>query len=271
MRHDRLQSVCYISTKGQGLYSVFQSAPPQKEDMTRLLVLSDIHGNWPALLAVAAQADLSRVDQIINCGDTTVYAPFANQVLDWLADCRALSILGNTDSKICRLLQGESFRKPGSAEKRIMYIRTAETLSRRNQQRLLALEKQGRLEAGGRRIAFFHGSPARQSEFLYPGTPKKRYQELARLAKAEIILTGHTHEPQHKIVGDAHFLNPGSAGRMFDGNPAASYLILELGRKKIRAEFRRCAYDAELVAQGLAQAGLPEIYAEMFLQGRKLN
>lgn len=239
--------------------------------MTRLLVLSDIHGNWPALLAVAAQADLSRVDQVINCGDTTVYAPFANQVLDWLADCRALSILGNTDSKVCRLLQGESFRKPGSADKRIMYLHTAETLSRQNQQRLLALKKHGRLEVEGRRIAFFHGSPAKQSEFLYADTPKKRWRELADHAKADIILTGHTHEPYHKIIGGTHFLNPGSVGRMFDGNPAASYLILELGRKKIRAEFRRCAYDAELVAQGLAQAGLPEIYAEMFRQGRKLN
>ena len=270
MRHDRLQSVCYISIKGQVLYSVFKSLPLQK-NMARLLVLSDIHGNWPALLAVSAQADLSHVDQIINCGDTTVYAPFANQVLDWLADRRALSILGNTDSKVVKLLNGKEFKKPSSAEKRIMYTHTAETLSKRNQQRLLALEKQGRLEAEGRRIAFFHGSPAKQSEFLSADTPEKRWQELAYLAKADIILTGHTHEPQHKIVGGVHFLNPGSVGRMFDGNPAASYLLLELGRKKIRAEFRRCAYDAGLVAQGLAEAALPEIYAEMFRQGLKLN
>lgn len=263
--------MCYISTKGQGLYSVFKSALPQKKDMTRLLVLSDIHGNWPALLAVAAQADLSRVDQIINCGDTTVYAPFANQVLDWLTDCRALSVLGNTDSKVRRLLRGGSFRKPGSAEKRIMYVHTAATLSGQNRQRLDALRKNGLTQAEGRRIAVCHGSPARQDEFLYPGTPKKRYRELARMAKAEIILAGHTHEPQHKIAGSAHFFNPGSVGRMFDGNPAASYLLLELGRKKIRAEFRRCPYDAELVAQELAKAGLPEIYAEMFRQGRKLN
>ncbi|MGX9727412.1 MAG: metallophosphoesterase family protein [Candidatus Electronema sp. VV] len=241
--------------------------------MTRLLVLSDIHGNWPALLAVAAQADLSRVDQIINCGDTTVYAPFANQVLDWLADRRALSILGNTDSKVIKLLNGKEFKKPSSAEKRIMYTHTAETLIRRNKKRLLAMKKQGRLQLGTHRIAFFHGSPDEPSEFLFTSTPDQRFRELAASTEAEIIITGHSHEAYHKIIGGVHFLNPGSVGRMFDGNPAASYLILELGlgRKKIRAEFRRCAYDAELVAQGLAQAGLPEIYAAMFLQGLKLN
>lgn len=239
--------------------------------MSRILLLSDIHGNWPALLAVATQVDLSRCDYIINCGDSTVYAPFANQVLDWLADHRALSILGNTDSKVVKLLNGKAFKKPSSAEKRIMYTHTAETLIRRNKQRLLAMEKQGRLQVEKHRIAFFHGSPDNQSEFLCASTPDQRFHELANSTEAEIIITGHSHEPYHKIIGDVHFLNPGSVGRMSDGNPAASYAVLELEKKNIRAEFCRCTYEVETVVQGLAQAGLPAIYADMYCKGRKLN
>jgi putative phosphoesterase len=239
--------------------------------MNRILVLSDIHGNWPALQAIAAEVSSDRCDLIINCGDSTVYAPFADQVLDWLRKNRVVSILGNTDSKVVKLLKGKDFRKPGRAEKRIMYTHTAETLSCRNQQMLLGLPKKGRLTAAGRRIAFFHGSPAKHTEFLSVSTPAERFQELARKAQADIILTGHTHEPLHNVVNSVHFFNPGSVGRMFDGNPAASYLVLQLDKENIQAEFRRCAYKVEEVVAGLRQAGLPEIYADMFRQGRKLN
>jgi hypothetical protein len=58
---------------------------------------------------------------------------------------------------------------------------------------------------------------------------------------------------------------------MFDGNPAASYLVLELDNRKIEVTFRRCAYAVEEVVAKLQQAGLPEIYGTMFRQGRKLN
>lgn len=239
--------------------------------MKRILVLSDIHGNWPALRATAAEAAAASFDLIINCGDSTVYAPFADQVLDWLRQEQVMSILGNTDSKVVKLLKGKEFHKPGSREKRIMYTHTAETLSKDNQQFLLSLKKKGSVRIGTRRIAFFHGSPAKHTEFLFPGTQKKRFQELARTAEADIILTGHTHLPLHKIVNNVHFFNPGSVGRMFDGQPTASYLVLELDGKQIQAQFRRCAYAVEEVAAKLQQAGLPEMYQEMFRQGRKLN
>ncbi len=239
--------------------------------MNRILVLSDIHGNWPALQAIAAEANLDHGDLIVNCGDSTVYAPFANQVLDWLRDQQALSILGNTDSKVVKLLQGKNFKKPSRAEKRIMYTHTAETLSCQNQQMLLALKKKGRVAFVGRQIVFFHGSPEKHTEFLFSSTPEERFRELAHHAEADIILTGHTHEPLHKIVDGVHFFNPGAVGRMFDSNPAASYLILELSKKKIQARFYRCAYDVEEIITRLRQEDLPKIYIDMFRQGRKLN
>ncbi len=239
--------------------------------MSRILLISDIHGNWPALQTVAEQADISHCDYILNCGDSTVYAPFGNEVLDWLSAHQALSILGNTDSKVVKLLKGKTFKKPNKPEKRIMYIHTAETLARRNRKFLLGLKKKAKLDVENHRLAFFHGSPEKHTEFLFPFTLSERFEQLAASTDADLIITGHSHVPYHKIIANTHFINPGSLGRMFDGEPTASFALLELDAKKVRVAFRRCSYDIEQVVDSLNREGLPKIYADMYRQGRKLN
>ncbi len=239
--------------------------------MTRILLISDIHGNFPALRAVAARADLGRCDHILNCGDCTVYAPFADQVMQWLQDNGVLSIRGNTDDKVIKLLKGKNFKKPGKAEKRIMYTHTAATLGKSGKEALCRLKKKEKLRAGGKKIRIFHGSPAHHTEFLFAHTPDSRFAELADQCRADIIVTGHSHTPYHKVIQGIHFINPGSVGRMFDGDPRASYAILTLERGEVRVDLQRCEYPVEEVVDGLAAAGLPEIYALMYRQGRKLN
>ena len=239
--------------------------------MIRILVISDIHGNYPALEAVAGQADIARCDYIFNCGDSTVYAPFANQVLDWLTEHGAVSILGNTDDKVIKLLKGKRFNKPGKAEKRIMYTHTAQILTSENRSILRGFTKKTKLEARDTLIKLFHGSPAKHTEFLFADTPDKRFRQLARNCRADIIITGHSHTPYYKIINTTHFINPGSVGRMFDGIPRASFAILELDRTKVQVNLYRCDYDIELVVAGLKNAELPDIYADMYRMGRKLN
>lgn len=239
--------------------------------MSRILVISDIHGNYPALQAVAEQVDIAHCDYIFNCGDSTVYAPFPNQVLDWLTEHGAVSILGNTDDKVIKLLKGKSFKKPGKAEKRIMYTHTAQILTPANRSILRGFTKKNKLEVQGRHIKLFHGSPVKHTEFLFANTPDKRFRQLARDCSGDIIITGHSHTPFHKIIDSTHFINPGSVGRMFDGIPRASFAIIELSPKKVQVNLCRCDYDIEQVVAGLEAAELPDIYAAMYRMGRKLN
>jgi putative phosphoesterase len=239
--------------------------------MTRILVISDIHGNYPALEAVAGQADIARCDYIFNCGDSTVYAPFANQVLDWLTEHGAVSILGNTDDKVIKLLKGKKFKKPGKAEKRVMYTHTAQILTPANRSILRDFPKKKKLVVKDTLIKLFHGSPAKHTDFLFADTPDKRFRLLARNCRADIIITGHSHTPYHKIINTTHFINPGSVGRMFDGIPKASYGIIELDKTKVQVNLHRCDYNIEQVVAGLEDAELPHIYAAMYRMGRKLN
>lgn len=236
-----------------------------------LLLLSDIHGNFPALSSVYSRENPEQYDHVINCGDSTVYATFPNETLRWLRQHRVISILGNTDLKVLKLLSGKNFKKPKKAEKRIMYTWTAENLEEKEAAYLRSLSRSFEFTAAGKKIGVFHGSPESVNEHLFAHTPNSRFRELTKKTGCDIILCGHSHTPFHKKVAGVHFINPGSVGRMFDGDPRASYAVLEIGEDQVRVRHFRTGYDIGRTVAGIGKALLPPIYGEMYQQGRKLN
>ena len=237
----------------------------------KILLISDIHGNYPALEAVSREVAPLACEHILNCGDSLVYAPFANETIDWLRNHHAFTIRGNTDDRVIKLLKGKSFKKPSKPEKRIMYTSTAAALSQDNSAFLLELKKKKLLRLGQTSIGLFHGSPADHEEFLCDDTPERRLKELAKETNCEVVVTGHSHVPYHRHVSGVHFINPGSVGRMFDGRPDASYAILELTQGEILVSHHRCPYDVEAVVRAINDHQLPAIYGEMFRTGSKRN
>ncbi len=77
---------------------------------------------------------------------------------------------------------------------------------------------------------------------------------------------GHTHQPWIREYGGVLFVNCGSVGKPKDGDPRASFAVLELGDGgDVRASIERVAYDAEAVAREVVAAGLPGEYAEKLI------
>ena len=58
---------------------------------------------------------------------------------------------------------------------------------------------------------------------------------------------------------------------MFDGDPRASFAILEPGNGTLDVQLLRVSYDIEKVVAELKRQNLPANYCDMFRQGRKLN
>jgi putative phosphoesterase len=237
----------------------------------RILLLSDIHANFPALAAIDRRTGAAGFDLILNSGDSTVFAPFPNETLAWLREHHVVSILGNTDRKVLKLLRGKSFVKPKMAEKRIMYTWTAEELTPENRLYLASIPTRRMLDIEGWRAGLFHGSPDDDDEFLFPETPEARFRELVPASGCDIVIIGHSHTPFHKKIGKVHFINPGSVGRMFDGTPETSFATLELAPGLVRVELHRCPYPVDQVIAGLRAHRLPAVYEEMYRTGRKLN
>ncbi len=244
-----------------------------------ILLISDIHANFPALSAVVSFFKKMKFELIINAGDSLVYGPFPNESLTWLQENNAHSILGNTDKKVKKLLRGKIFKKPRTKEKRIMYTWTAETLSAKSRDYLFSLPTSAQVTPRAQKIDgllplpidIFHGSPARDHEFLFVDTPNERFMELAALQPAPIVIVGHSHTPFHKQISGIHFINPGSVGRMFDGNPMASCAVLTFDSHEIQVKHYRIPYPIDQVTKALRKNDLPQIYSRMYKEGRKLN
>ena len=240
--------------------------------MKKILLLGDIHANYPALKAIDQYIKPNRFDRIVNTGDFTVYSTFPNETIEWFRRRKnAICILGNTDRKVLRILKGKKLKKPSKAEKRVMYFWTSEKLRPKNIAYLKTLPLKTEFTTRGLRIGIFHGTLEDPDEELFPSAPESRFRQLAKDSAFQVQIMGHSHAPYHKFVDGVHFINPGSVGRPFDGDPRTSLAILKVGSGKIGVEHFRIPYPVEKVVRGLKEQKLPNIYAKMFRIGKKLN
>ena len=241
--------------------------------MKEILLLGDVHANYPALKAIDDYLQLDRFDRIINTGDLTVYSTFPNETIHWFRNLedKAISILGNTDKRVLRVLKGKKLKKPKKKEKQVMYFWTCENLSTENIAYLKSLRKKNEFTIDGSRIGVFHGSLDDPNCELFPSTPDSRFNKLAKNSPYRVHIMGHSHVPYHKVIAGVHFINPGSVGRMFDGDPRTSFAILKIMSGEVAVEHFRIPYPVKDVVKGLNINKLPDIYCKMFLTGKKLN
>lgn len=152
-----------------------------------------------------------------------------------------------------------------------MYFWTSENLLPENVKYLKSLPEQTDFPIGPIRIGVFHGTCDDADEELFPDAPEARFRKLAKGSPCQIHIMGHSHVPYYKVAGGVHFINPGSAGRMFDGDPRASFAILKISSEKIGVEHFRIPYPVKEVVNSLKKNRLPNIYTKMFQIGKKLN
>ncbi len=240
--------------------------------MKKILVLGDIHANYPALKAVEKYVRPGKFHGIVNTGDFTVFSTFPNETIQWFRRRKkSVSILGNTDDRVLEILAGKELEKPRKEEKRVMYFWTCENLHAENVRYLKSLPKRQDFTVDDVRIGLFHGTADDEEELLFPRAPERRFRDLAKGSPYRVHIMGHSHVPYHRCIDGVHFVNPGSVGRMFDGDPRASFAILTVSSGKIEAYHFRIPYPVEEVIEGLRKNRLPDIYEKMYRKGKKLN
>ncbi|HEX2194917.1 MAG TPA: metallophosphoesterase family protein [Candidatus Limnocylindria bacterium] len=239
----------------------------------RLAVLSDIHSNLAALEAV--RNDLPRVDEIWVLGDIVGYGPQPNEVIVALQQMGARSVLGNHDAAAIGTIDSGWFN-PDAARAIRWTSERIDDNSRAYMATLPEVRTEGELTA-------VHGSPR---------DPMWEYVTGASVAAAnfgafstDLCLHGHTHVPivfradDGKVAAVAStpdepvsvragrsLVNPGSVGQPRDGNPAASYLVMDTDADVV--EFRRISYDVAATQKAMRDAGLPPRLVERLSYGR---
>jgi len=239
----------------------------------KINLIADIHGNLPALEAVLHHArNHHAVQTILNLGDMTGYGPFPEEVVNWSKNNQTINILGNYDKKVISKSQRKSgWEKVKNGDKRSMFAWTFRALSKSSRKFLCALPETRMIKLEDIKILMSHGSPVSISEHLGANTAEDRFAVMAENSNADIILVGHSHQPFSKKVKDVLFINPGSVGRLDDGDPRASYAVLEIIQGEIDVEFFRVPYDIMSAVRTVRLAGLPEIFAQVIRQGMNYN
>lgn len=232
-------------------------------------LISDIHGNLFALQAVLAQLDAAAVDLILCAGDLVCYGGNDNAVLTLLRERGIASVMGNYDDAVA-WNRPKASRKPSSVRneplKQAALDWTKANLHSAHIPYLRSLPLTSLHRINGMRIRLLHAGPDFYDDWLTPKQPRALHGLTTRM-QADIIILGHTHDAFSHEVSHTLFVNPGAVGRSLDGDPRASYAILDT--QTGAATFFRHHYDLDATVSAIERSGMPNDIARLIRHGAR--
>ena len=238
----------------------------------RIIALSDVHGNLPALQAVLAAIE-GTPDMVIVAGDSVGFGPRSPEVLELLRsqDCRLVK--GNVDdyvanpSSIERLYQfadqevssGRPFRPllplPAIAES------TRWTRSQLSEQQLDFLNRLpfsiSVEPVPGRRLKVVHANPHDLERPIVQKSPDAELLPMLSGLDIDILLFGHSHNPFQRMMGNTLLLDVASLGFPTDGCSDAPYAEITFSEGEWHVGLHRVAYDTEATVSLIEASSMP--------------
>jgi predicted phosphodiesterase len=220
-------------------------------------IISDIHGNLEALIAVLDDISEQKIKEVYCLGDIIGYGPNPRECIDHVMDRCAVTILGNHDQ--AALFDPEGFN--AGAERAIFWTRhVLETGdSKGNERRWSFLGELPRVRREDQ-FLFVHGSARNPlNEYVFPeDIYNQRKMERIFALVDRYCFQGHTHIPgvfteglnflspeeiehRYELNEEKVLVNVGSVGQPRDGDPRACYVVLT----DHTVQYRRVPYDFE--------------------------
>jgi len=244
----------------------------------RRLIVSDIHANLEALMAVLDDAR-GLYDEIVCCGDLVGYCASPAEVVDWARQNVALIVRGNHD-RVCAGIDDHGWFNT-KAQAAVAW--TANQLDSSQMDWIAALPAGPLLNET---FLLAHGSPTDEDAYLLD------YDEVYPLSDVllrPVCFIGHSHfqgawtwykgdlyslpgpqanrsEMIHELLPGNHYLiNPGSVGQPRDRDPRAAWAIWDSEKREL--QFRRTVYDIATAQKRIRDAGLPPFLADRLAIG----
>lgn len=237
----------------------------------RLAVFGDIHGNIEALKVAYNEALRHSPDRLFHLGDLGGYAPFVNEVVDFLIEHEIEGVQGNYDEAVAFDKEhcGCKYEDPLQAEMATLGFNwTKAHTSEKSKQYMKSLPFEIRLDVDGKKVAIFHATPKKNNLYWYEEREDKFFKEMSDKIDADLLIYGHTHRPYRKDLFGKVFINAGSVGRPKDGDNRTCVAIVDISKDRVNTDFVRLSYDIEKVASAIVTSGLPPYFAETLKRAR---
>jgi putative phosphoesterase len=223
----------------------------------RVAVVSDIHGNLTAFEAVLADIRDCSPDLVLHGGDLADGGSSPVEIVNRIRDLGWPGVMGNTDEMLVSPDSLEDFASQSSAPPNLwIAVRqiASATRSELGEERLAWLREFPRVKIL-EGFALVHATPESCWRAPAPEATDGELETIYSSLGQPVVVFGHTHRPSIRCVAShpEFLINTGSVGLSYDGDPRASYLILDEGTPSIR----RVEYNLELELKALAFCGLP--------------
>jgi putative phosphoesterase len=213
----------------------------------RVLLLADIHANWPALQAITEPHDVC-----LFLGDLVDYGLEPTPCIAWVRQYAHYVIRGNHD-------HGVAQQVPVSGRNGFKYLTsvtrplTQERVTPEDRRYLGSLPVTRRVTLADTDFLLVHATP-RDPLDEYAVADIEFWKRRLQNVEADVVCVGHTHHPYVLEVGDKLVINPGSVGQPRDGDPRACYALIEDNR----VELKRVEYAVEDTVRSIQESALPE-------------
>lgn len=237
----------------------------------KIAILGDIHGNLEALKAAYQAALDAGAEKIYHLGDLGGYAPFVNEVVDFMIERGVEGVQGNYDFNVAH--DGEhcgcKYEDPLQAELADRSFKwTREHTSAKSKEYMKSLAAVISFSSEGKRVLLFHATPHKNNLYWHEDRPEKFFLEMADKTDADLLIYGHTHKPYRKDIHGKIFINAGSVGKPKDGDPRACLAIVDIDAGNVNSEFLRVPYDIKKIVSAIYSSGLPPYFADALREAR---
>ncbi|WKK59899.1 metallophosphoesterase [Sphingobacterium sp. BN32] len=234
----------------------------------KIAVISDIHGNLPALIHVLDDIQAREIRQIYCLGDLADFAPWPNECIELIKTLNIPCLQGNHDQWIAEdskivALANHSAEEARDRELAINHSKATITLD--NKAFLKDLPFQIRLDykiaAKRWQILLVHAHPDSNNKHLYEQEPDETFAFLLDREQVDALIMGHTHYSFVKEIENKWAINCGSVGRSKESTRDASYLILDINEDRIIPEIIQLDYNKWSVRNAIKDSEIPDLYA----------
>jgi putative phosphoesterase len=221
----------------------------------RILLLADIHGNWPALQALDEPFDVC-----LCLGDLVDYALTPGPCIDWVRQHANFVVRGNHDHGVAQNVTVAS----GNGFKYLTHVTRPVTrglLSDDELRYLARLPLFRTVTYEDTRYLLVHATP-RDPLDEYAVADPDFWARCLEHVDADVVCVGHTHRPYALPVGNKLVINPGSVGQPRDGDPRAAYAVIENNE----VELKRREYPVEATVQTVGESSLPDSAKQLLIE-----